>query len=111
MKIHQGKFTDLSVFISQVLAAVKKISKGRITTYKFLARAVGQPKAIRAVANALGKNPYLIKIPCHRVVRSDGRVGGYCLGANKKICLLKKEGIKIEAGGRIKNFKKVIYKF
>ena len=56
---------------------LKKIPKGKVKTYSEVARAIGKPKAVRAVANAIGKNPYPIKIPCHRVIRSDGSLGGY----------------------------------
>ena len=56
---------------------LKKIPKGKVKTYLQVAKAIGNPKAFRAVANAIGKNPYPPKIPCHRVIRSDGRLGGY----------------------------------
>ena len=54
-----------------------KIPKGKTKTYLEVAKAIGKPKAVRAVANAVGRNPYPIKIPCHRVIRSDGKLGGY----------------------------------
>ena len=54
-----------------------EIPKGKTKTYLEVAKAIGKPKAVRAVANAVGKNPYPIKIPCHRVIRSDGKLGGY----------------------------------
>lgn len=60
-------------------------------TYKEVAAAIGSPTAYRAVGNALNKNPRLGEVPCHRVIRSDGHVGGYVLGAKKKIELLRKE--------------------
>ena len=56
---------------------LKKIPKGKVKTYLEVAKAIGKPRAFRAVANAVGKNPYPPKIPCHRVIRSDGRLGGY----------------------------------
>ena len=56
---------------------LRKIPKGKVKTYHQVAKAIGNPKACRAVANAVGKNPYPPKIPCHRVIRSDGRIGGY----------------------------------
>ena len=73
---------------------LKKIPKGKIKTYSEVAKAVGKKKAIRAVATAIGKNPYPIKIPCHRVIRSDGNIGGYSGkgGIRTKINLLRKEG-------------------
>lgn len=82
-------------FQTRVLKLVKKIPKGKVSTYKEVARALGNPLACRAVANALAKNPLLVKIPCHRVIRSDGKVGGYKLGTEQKIKLLKEEGIEI----------------
>ena len=64
-------------------------------TYKELARSIRKPKASRAVANACGKNPFPIKIPCHRVIRSDGRLGGYSGkgGIKTKRKLLRSEGV------------------
>ena len=53
------------------------IPKGQLRTYLDVAKAIRRPKAVRAVANAVGKNPYAPKVPCHRVIRSDGRLGGY----------------------------------
>ena len=74
---------------------LKRIPKGTVKTYSEVAKAIGKPSAVRAVANAIGKNPYPIRIPCHRVIRSDGSLGGYSGtgGVKKKKNLLKKEGI------------------
>ena len=74
---------------------LKKIPKGSVKTYSQVASAIGKPRAIRAVANAIGKNPYPIKIPCHRVIKSNGSLGGYSAkgGIKMKRKLLKKEGI------------------
>ena len=74
---------------------LKKIPKGSVKTYSQVASAIGKPRAIRAVANAIGKNPYPIKIPCHRVIKSNGGLGGYSAkgGIKMKRKLLKKEGI------------------
>lgn len=82
-------------FQIKVWKAISKIPKGRIRNYKELAKIIGKPKSARAVANACGKNPYPIKIPCHRVIRSDQAIGGYSGkgGIKFKISLLKKEGI------------------
>lgn len=60
-------------------------------TYKEVAMAIGLPKAYRAVGNALNKNPFAPKVPCHRVIRSDGTIGGFASGTKKKIELLKRE--------------------
>ncbi len=74
---------------------LKKIPRGTIKSYMQVAKAVGKPNAVRAIANAIGKNPYPPQIPCHRVIRSDGSIGGYSGkgGIKTKRKLLKKEGI------------------
>lgn len=77
-------------FTQKVLQVVKKIPKGQTMTYKEVAMKAGSPNAYRAVGNILNKN-YNPRIPCHRVVRSDGSVGGYNRGAKRKRELLKKE--------------------
>ena len=84
------KGTTLQIKVWKYL---KTIPKGQTRTYKQVAIAVKKPKAIRAVANAVGKNPYPIVIPCHRVIRSDGKLGGYSGpgGLKLKKKLLKKE--------------------
>ena len=76
---------------------LKKIPKGNVKTYKQVAIAIKKPKSARAVANACGKNPYAPKIPCHRVIRSDGALGGYSGrgGIRKKLKLLRSEKVKI----------------
>ena len=75
---------------------IEKIPYGETRTYKELALTIGRPKSARAVANACGKNPYAPTIPCHRVIRSDGKLGGYSGkgGINTKKKLLKLEGFK-----------------
>mgnify|MGYP002701193744 CR=1 FL=1 len=74
---------------------LKKIPKGTVKTYLEVAKAIGKPKAYRAVANAVGKNPYPLKIPCYRVIRSDGSIGGYSGkgGIIKKRRLLRSEKV------------------
>ncbi|MBI2640287.1 MAG: MGMT family protein [Candidatus Sungbacteria bacterium] len=81
-------------FTQKVYATVKKIPRGRVTTYANIARLAGKAHAARAVGNALNKNEFT-DVPCHRVVRSDGAVGGYNQGARRKVSLLKQEGIKM----------------
>ncbi len=73
---------------------LRKIPKGEVRTYKQVAIAIKKPKSARAVANACAKNPYAPKIPCHRVIRSDGSLGGYSAlgGVKTKKKILKKEG-------------------
>ena len=85
------KFTG-TLFQIKVWKYIRKIPKGRTLSYKQLAINIGKPRAIRAVANAVGKNPYPIKIPCHRVIRSNGSLGGYSGKGGikqKKILLLR----------------------
>ena len=81
-------------FQISVWKEIKKIPKGQTKTYKDIAIALKKPKSSRAVANACGKNPLLIEIPCHRVIRSDGKLGGYSGkgGMKQKRKLLKEEG-------------------
>ena len=74
---------------------MRKIKKGKVKSYAEISKLIGKPKAVRAVANALGKNPLPGQIHCHRVIKSDGSLGGYSLkgGLKRKLYLLKKEGI------------------
>ena len=76
---------------------LKTIPKGKVKTYKQVAIGIKNPKSARAVANACAKNPYAPKIPCHRVIRSDGSPGGYSVrgGTNQKLKLLRSEKIAI----------------
>ena len=76
---------------------LKKIPRGEVRTYLQVAKAIGKPKAHRAVANAVGKNPYPPKIPCHRVIRTDGSLGGYSGkgGIKTKLRLLRSEKVEI----------------
>jgi O-6-methylguanine DNA methyltransferase len=83
-------------FERAVLAATFKIPKGKVSTYKGIAKKIGRPHACRAVGNALHKNPLAPIVPCHRVVRSDGRFGGEKKGAESRRKLLEKEGIPIK---------------
>ncbi|PKP54319.1 MAG: cysteine methyltransferase [Candidatus Altiarchaeales archaeon HGW-Altiarchaeales-3] len=96
-------------FIRQVLRIIKQIPKGRVSTYGGVAGSLGDVRAARAVGNALNKNINLINIPCHRVVRSDGSVGGYKLGSAQKVELLTGEGLKIREN-KILNFDEVLFK-
>ena len=90
-KKYSHKLMNLS-FREKVYSVVKKIPKGKVLTYKEVAISAGSPRAARAVGNVLNKN-YDPEIPCHRVIRSDGKTGGYNRGAEKKIELLKKETV------------------
>ena len=82
-------------FQKKVWNYLKTIRKGTVKTYKQVAIAINRPKSARAVANAIGKNPFAPKIPCHRVIRSDGSLGGYSGkgGVKTKKLLLKREGV------------------
>ena len=82
-------------FQVKVWKFLKKIPKGKVKTYKQVAIGIKKPKSARAVANACGKNPYAPQIPCHRVIRSDGCLGGYSGkgGVKTKKKLLKLEGL------------------
>ena len=83
-----------TIFQIKVWKEIKKIPKGSVKTYKDIACIIGKPKSSRAVANACGKNPYVPFIPCHRVIRSDGYLGGYSGlgGVKEKRNLLINEG-------------------
>lgn len=95
-------------FSEKVWRLCKKVPKGKVTTYKEIAAAM-KTKAYRAAGNALNRNPYSRAVPCHRVVGSKGDLVGFARGLRRKAQLLRKEGIKIE-NGKIKDFKKVLYR-
>ena len=88
---------------------LKLIPEGKVTTYSEIAKALNT-KAWRAVGSAMAKNANLFVVPCHRVVRSDGSIGQYALGADKKAALLLSEGIEL-ANGKVKQLDKVMYRF
>jgi methylated-DNA-[protein]-cysteine S-methyltransferase len=83
-----------------------KIPAGKVSTYGDLAKALGNPSASREIGRILGRNPSPITVPCHRVVMSDGSIGGYMYGVYKKRELLEEEGVSI-SGKIISNFKKI----
>ena len=91
MKIKKGD--ELTAFEWQVLSAALQIPFGETRSYKWVAERIGKPKAVRAVGQALKKNPFAPLIPCHRVVKSDGQLGGYAgkMDNPKKVRLLKIE--------------------
>lgn len=82
-----------SPFQLKVWHALLKIPYGEVRSYLDIAKAIKMPTAVRAVANAIGTNPISIIVPCHRVIRSNGHIGGYAFGIDKKNWLLKHEGI------------------
>lgn len=103
----------MSVFAEQIYQVLKQVPRGKVTTYAALARLINS-KAYRAVGMVLSKNPYAPVVPCHRVVRSDGTIGGF-MGQKagptvmKKKKMLEAEGIIFE-GDKVKDFEKVLFK-
>ncbi len=100
-------------FSDKVYSLVSKVPKGKVVTYGQIAKKLSS-KAYRAVGTAMNKNPYAdakgeIKVCCHRVINSDGKIGGFASGTKNKIKMLKAEGIEI-INGKI-NLKKFSYKF
>jgi len=96
-------------FNEKCYALLKLIPEGKVTTYKEMAKALNS-KAWRAVGSAMAKNENLFIIPCHRVVRSDGSIGEYALGAKKKEEVLMNEGITV-VNGKVKNLNSFMHKF
>ena len=92
-----------------IYETLKKIPRGMVTTYKEIAKLLGDKIAARAVATVLARNEKPDEIPCFKVVMSDGNIGGYSLGVTQKINRLRQEGIKVE-GTRIINFDRVLFK-
>ena len=90
-------------FQKKVWKLISEIPRGKVLTYKDLAIKIGKPKSSRAVANASGKNPLIEVIPCHRVIRSDGKLGGYSGkgGIDKKKKLLENEGHRFNDSSKI----------
>ncbi len=90
----------VSPFQREVLAATSTIPAGEVRSYAWVAERLGRPLAVRAVGSALARNPVPLVIPCHRVVRSDGKVGDYALGGSQaKRRLLAGEGVAVDDGG------------
>jgi len=100
--------SDKTEFERKVLVATFKIPRGKVSTYKRIAEKIGKPRAYRAVANALHKNPLHPIVPCHRVVRSDGGFGGEKEAAASRRKLVEKEGVAI-INGRVRINNEVLY--
>lgn len=83
---------SLTDFERRVYRAVTGIPKGEVRSYKWVAAKIGRPLSSRALGNALNKNPYPGDVPCHRVVRSDGSIGGFAQGVSAKRRMLLAEG-------------------
>ena len=97
----------MAINSAKVYELLKKIPKGKVTTYKEIADQL-KTKAYRAVGQIIGQNPNAPKVPCHRVVKSDGSISGYAFGVDKKIALLKSEGVETE-NGKVVNFEKKFF--
>jgi methylated-DNA-[protein]-cysteine S-methyltransferase len=106
LKYDDESLTQSTIKDSEVYDLLLKIPAGKVSTYGDLAKALGNPLASRQVGRILGRNPNPIKVPCHRVVMSDGKVGGYFYGSNRKRELLEQEGISF-TDEIVSNFKKV----
>lgn len=87
-----------------------EVPKGQVTTYGELAKAVGLKNGQRVIGKIMNKNPFPVIIPCHRVVMSTGKVGGYAYGEDIKTKMLIDEGIQIQ-NGKIENFKNTVFRF
>lgn len=83
-------------YSGSVYAVVRQVPRGRVTTYKLVAAALGNVKACRAVGNALNRNPDPDGMPCYRVIKSDGTLGGYGNGLPEKIRRLRADGIVVK---------------
>ena len=94
----------------KIFTKLLEVPKGQITTYGELSKAVGMKNGQRAVGKIMNKNPYPVIIPCHRVVMSSGKVGGYAYGDHIKAKMLHDEGIEIK-NGKIVDLEKKLYKF
>ncbi len=96
-------------FNERCYALLRKVPKGKVTTYKALANALGT-RAYRAVGQAMNRNPYAPTVPCHRVVSSDGSIGGFAHGEDAKIKMLKKENVHV-LNGKVVDFEKKLFLF
>lgn len=99
----------MTSFNEKAWKLLTKVPKGKVTTYKILAEKLGT-KAYRAVGQAMNKNPYAPRVPCHRVVGSDGSLTGYASGLKNKVKILKKEGIQVK-NGKVVGFKEKLFTF
>jgi methylated-DNA-[protein]-cysteine S-methyltransferase len=99
--------TNRTIKNEDVYNLLKKIPAGKVSTYGDLAKALGNPTASRIIGRILGKNPHPIKIPCHRIVMSNGKLGGYIYGTAKKKELLENEGISFTDKVTVSDFKNI----
>jgi methylated-DNA-[protein]-cysteine S-methyltransferase len=101
-------------FEERVWKLMESIPEGRVTTYGLIAKKLNT-RAYRAVGNACRRNPYAPRVPCHRVVRSDGSIGGFSgktsgMSVEKKIRMLREEGVEVR-DGKVSDFEKVLFRF
>ena len=94
----------------KVYKKLLEVPKGKVTTYRDLAKAIGLKNGQRIIGKIMNKNPYPVIIPCHRVIKSDGKIGGYAWGEKVKAKMLSNEGIKIKKD-KILEVEKAIYRF
>lgn len=87
-----------------------EVPKGKVTTYGELARAVGLENGQRIIGQIMARNPFPVIVPCHRVVKSDGKIGGFFYGDKVKTKMLSDEGVKI-SDGKIKDWEKTVFRF
>jgi len=97
-------------FDQKVWNAIKRIPKGKVSTYGEIAKEINSPYSARAVGNACNKNLFSPEVACHRVVKSDGSIGGFAHGTKKKIAMLEKEGIEIKKD-KVADFKEKLFGF
>ena len=98
----------MTSFQSQCYEALKKVPRGKVITYGGLAEMIGRPKAHRAVGSAMNKNPFAPKVPCHRVVKSNGDLGGFSIDTKVKIKRLQEEGVMV-SNNKIVDFKSILF--
>lgn len=113
-KMPKSQLKPISPFAKKVYSLISTIPVGKISTYKYVAQTMNT-KAYQAIGQVLRCNPFAPEVPCHRIVASDGKIGGFAgkrTGENikKKIALLKKEGVEV-ANGKVMDFEKVLHKF
>ena len=98
----------MTSFQSQCYEALKKVPRGKVITYGGLAEMIGRPKAHRAVGSAMNKNPFAPKVPCHRVVKSNGDLGGFSIDIKVKIKRLQEEGVMV-SNNKIVDFQSILF--
>jgi methylated-DNA-[protein]-cysteine S-methyltransferase len=98
----------MTSFQSQCYEALKKVPRGKVITYGGLAEMIGRPKAHRAVGSAMNKNPFAPKVPCHRVVKSNGDLGGFSIDTKVKIKRLQEEGVMV-SNNKIVDFQSILF--